>query len=256
MATICKWASRRGIAIVEDCCHTFGTRVHGRLCGTFGKFAFMSGQWNKPFPTGLGGMLLVNDPELAEKVEALIAAEATPPGRLRNAQLALQILLYERLVTPQTTAVMTAAYRALNTLGLVAGSSSVQELSGVMPDGYFSTMAPAQIHKGLRELARIGENIRHRTELTRHYHREVPRLGFCGVAVEGVEELPLVRYPVRMANKAEVLRKAARRGFEIGSWFEVPLHPAGTRMEDFGYLSRMCPRVNGLAGRLSICRRT
>ena len=57
MAAIGDWTSRRGIPSIEDCCHSFGTKTNGRLCGTFGKFAFMSGQWNKPFSTGLGGML-------------------------------------------------------------------------------------------------------------------------------------------------------------------------------------------------------
>ena len=67
MTAVERWAGARGIPVVEDCCHTFGTSVDGRLCGTFGSFAFMSGQWSKPFSTGLGGMLLMNDAALAAR---------------------------------------------------------------------------------------------------------------------------------------------------------------------------------------------
>ncbi len=235
------WAESRGIPIIEDCCHSFGSRFNGRLCGTFGSFAFMSGQWNKPFSTGLGGILLVNDDALAERAADILKREARRPSRMKSLLLAAQILAHRWLVRPQTAAVMTSVYRAMTKLGLVAGSSSNKELRGAMPDGYLSTMAPCQIRKGVREMARIEKNIAHRIELTRYYHRELPRLGFAPLSANVPEGLPLVRYPMRVANKQEVLAKAKTQCVEIGSWFETPLHPEGTRMEDFGYREGMCP---------------
>ena len=237
------WAKARGIAVIEDCCHTFGTRVRGELCGTLGAFAFMSGQWNKPFSTGLGGMLLVNDDSLAERVERILSREANQPGRLKQLTLYLQILAFELLVTPATVARVTKLYRSLNKRGLVIGSSSEQELQGGIPSGYLTTMAGCQVRKGIRELARIEDNIEHRKRLTALYHRELPEIGFATLPRALQHGLPLLRYPVRVANKTEVLRKAEKQRLEVGSWFEIPLHPAGTRMEDFGYHSGTCPQA-------------
>ncbi|MCE5303106.1 MAG: DegT/DnrJ/EryC1/StrS family aminotransferase [Planctomycetaceae bacterium] len=241
MAAIQAWAAPRNIAIIEDCCHSFGSKIDGRLCGTFGQFAFMSGQWNKPFSTGLGGMLLVNDPTLAEAVEQLVEKELKQPHSKTNLILRCQIAAYDLLVRPSTAMLLTLIYRALNRLGVVKGSSSTQELRGEMPSDYFTAMAPCQIRRGLREIARIDENIRHRTELTAFYHGELPKIGFTPLDVPGIERQPLLRYPVRVANKAEIVKLAVRKGVEIGSWFECPLHPEGTRQEDFGYRSGMCP---------------
>jgi dTDP-4-amino-4,6-dideoxygalactose transaminase len=92
-------------------------------------------------------------------------------------------------------------------------------------------------------MARIQENIQHRKELTGFYQRELPKIGFAPLAGNGVGEWPLLRYPVRVQNKDEVLSQAVRRGVEIGSWFEVPLHPAGTRMADFDYQEGICPQA-------------
>jgi len=237
------WAQSEAVFVIEDCCHTFGGRVNGRLCGTLGSLAFMSGQWNKPFPTGLGGMLLVNDPKLAEKVEQILERQAHRPGTLRNLMLRAQILLFEAFVKPRTAARITRFYRFLNRYGLVIGSSSNQELQGRMPDGYLSLMAPCQRRKGSRELARIEENIRHRKTLTRYYSEKLPEIGFAPLRSPDEQPLPLLRYPVRVANKHELLRESLKRRVEIGSWFEAPLHPAGTRMEDFGYRPGMCPEA-------------
>jgi perosamine synthetase len=241
MPAISDWVGRRGIPMIEDCCHTFGTKIGGRLCGTLGEFAFMSGQWNKPFSTGLGGLTLVNNPALAGAVECLVKSELKQPGRLTDLVLRCQITAHDWLVRPATAMLLTLVYRGLNYAGLVKGSSSPGELKGVMPDDYFTAMAPCQVRRGLRELARIDENIRHRIAMTAFYHRELPKIGFSPLRVSAVEETPLLRYPVRVANKAEVLRRAVRKSVEIGSWFECPLHPEGTRQEDFGYRDGLCP---------------
>jgi perosamine synthetase len=263
MAAIERWTAPRRIPIIEDCCHSFGTTIDGRLCGTFGRFAFLSGQWNKPFSTGLGGMLVVNDPALADAVEQLVERELAQPSRRANLVLRCQIAAHDFFVRPTTAMRLALAYRALNRLGMVKGSSSSKELGGLMPADYFTAMAPCQIRRGLREMARIDQNIRHRTEMTAFYHGELSRIGFAPLDVPGVERMPLLRYPVRVANKWDLLRLAIRRAVEIGSWFERPLHPRKTRHEDFGYEEGMCPEaeraareVVNLPTHLRVSRRT
>ncbi len=242
MAAIRPLARSRGMALIEDCCHLFGTRIEGQRAGTFGAFAFMSGQWNKPFSTGLGGMLLVNDPSLAERVNALVAQEAFRPGAFKNLLLRVQMIAFDWLVNPSSSGIVRELYRALGRLGLVVGSSSVGELRGEKPGGYFSTMAVSQVRRGLRELARIEENLSHRARLIAFYHHELPRIGFAPLPAANLD-LPLLRYPVRVANKQEVLQRGRTSNVEIGSWFESPLHPGSTVMEDFGYRAGMCPQA-------------
>jgi len=200
MTPLGQWAASRGVPVIEDGCHCFGSKVGGRLCGTFGAFAFMSGQWNKPFTTGLGGMLLVNDSALAERVAQIIDTEALVPGTLKNFVLFAQILAHKLLVRPSTAIAVMWLYRALNRLGLAVGSSSQEELSGKMPKRYLATMAACQVRQGLREMAEIEANIRHRVRLTAFYQAELPRFGFAPLPASVVEGLPLLRYPVRVDN--------------------------------------------------------
>jgi len=252
---IFKWAEELSLPLIEDCCHSFGSKTEGKLCGTLGSFSFMSGQWNKPFSTGLGGMLLVNDMQLAEKVDRVMDERSVPSGIPRNMLLRFQILVFEALVNPRTAGKITKLYRFLNKLGLVVGSSTEGELIGEMPDDYLQEMAPCQTKKGLRELARISQNIEQRGKLTAFYHERLQDTGFTPLNDALVADQPLLRYPVRVSNKNEVVEAAENRGFEIGTWFESPLHPEGTRLEDFGYIPGMCPRRKGHAGRSSICPR-
>ncbi|MEW6249600.1 MAG: DegT/DnrJ/EryC1/StrS family aminotransferase [Planctomycetota bacterium] len=232
---------RHGIALIEDCCHTFGGRSNVRLLGTFGQAAFFSGQWNKPFSTGLGGLALVHDAGLAGKVRA-VQAECDSPGHGAAFMLAAQLLVYELLIYPRTTALATRTFRWLTHKGLVVGSSSAAEFEPQMPAGYARGPAGVQCRLGRQEIGRVAANLAHRASVVRTYAAEVARLGYAQpVLAPESEPLPLLRFPLRVANKAEALAQAVHHGVEIGSWFECPLHPAETDQAEFGYQDGMCP---------------
>ncbi len=239
-------AEPRGIPIIEDCCHTFGGKLDGQFLGAFGDAAFFSGQWNKPFVTGVGGLALVHDSDLAERVAAE-QASYPPPGTKQAFMLAAQLLAYETIVFPSVTPLITRMFRWMTAKGLVVGSSSSAEFEPVMPEGYARGPAPIQSRLGRAEIGRIGRNLSRRSHATQRYIRELPKLGYAVPPVEDYPEAMILRFPVRTANKPEALDQASRHGVEIGSWFECPLHPIETDQEAFGYVDGTCPAAEKAA---------
>ena len=233
-------ADQHGIALIEDCCHTFGGRWDGQLLGTFGKAAFFSGQWNKPFYTGLGGLALVHDEELARRVKAE-QARYPAPSRKAAFMLASQLLVYETIVYPTTTAMLTRMFRWMTQKGWVVGSSNKAEFDVVTPPNYALSAIPVQCRWGRRQLIRIQANIAHRFKTAERYFEELPKLGYTVPRLPAGADMPILRFPLRVANKDEALAKAADYGVEIGSWFECPLHPKETDQAAFGYRDGDCP---------------
>jgi dTDP-4-amino-4,6-dideoxygalactose transaminase len=246
VAEIKQIAGRYGIPLIEDCCHTFGGRLDGRLLGTFGKAAFFSGQWNKPFSTGLGGVAIVHDAGLAQKVRELQTQMPLPTVRA-SVMLAGQLLTHEAIVWPSTSARITRAFRWMSRGGFVVGSSSKAEFGVIMPEGYAMQSAAVQCRLGRIEVGRIEENRQHRQWVTRHYLQVLASLGYPMPDWKDLDELMILRLPLRVANKQEALAKAAQYGVEIGSWFECPLHPAETDQEAFGYHPGDCPNAERAA---------
>jgi perosamine synthetase len=242
MDAILKWSEKNNVPIIEDCCHAFGSKYKGRLCGTFGVASFFSGQWNKPFSSGLGGMVLINEASLVPKMEN-VYAQTDDVTFLENIRLKVQIIAYNLIVSPRTNALITQLYRFLSQFGLTIGSSSPEELTGSMPPGYFQKMAPCQIEEGSRNLQQISTSIALRKINTAVYSEELTKIGFLPLQSDTDCEEVILRYPIRVANKNEVLRKALDHHLEIGSWFEVPLHPDGTDMAALGYREGMCPEA-------------
>jgi dTDP-4-amino-4,6-dideoxygalactose transaminase len=71
MDAIGEIAERHGLAVVEDAAHAPGASLGGRMCGTLGRVGCFSFFSNKNLPVGEGGMIVTDEPELAERLRLL-----------------------------------------------------------------------------------------------------------------------------------------------------------------------------------------
>lgn len=241
-------AQKHNITVIEDCCLALGSRYKGKLLGTFGKASYFSFQWNKPMTTGLGGMAVCHDPALAEAIEELCVNELRPVPFKRQMILAAQLMVYRAVIYPRTTALAQNIFRWLSRKGLAIGSSSNRELEGVqMADDFFMGMSNIQARAGLRQLARLDQNIRHRKEMASLYNELLTQRGWKIAHLPDYMGPVLVRYPVRITEKWRAVDEAAKAGLELGTWFESPLHPKETKLELYGYQPGMCPEAEKAA---------
>ena len=241
MDAIMDIARGRGIPVVEDCCLAMGSKYRDKLCGTFGVAAYFSFQWNKPFTTGIGGMVATSNTELADKIRDLCAAELAAPRFKTTLLLSLQRLVYRLLVYPKTTVMAQSLFRWLTRKGVVVGSFSTSEFLPEMADDFFMAMGAGQARTGLRQLKKIDANIQHRRTMRHIYDELLEQAGFSVPQIPEHFDPSLVRYPVRVNDKQRAIAKAPGRRVELGTWFECPLHPIETPMHLYGYTEGMCP---------------
>jgi perosamine synthetase len=64
-------AERHDLLVIEDCAQSHGATVRGRMTGSFGHLACFSFYANKIVTTGEGGMVVTDDPDLAERLRYL-----------------------------------------------------------------------------------------------------------------------------------------------------------------------------------------
>ncbi|MHC4628252.1 MAG: DegT/DnrJ/EryC1/StrS family aminotransferase, partial [Planctomycetota bacterium] len=244
MEGIMNIAERRGIAVIEDCCLAFGSRYKGKMVGTLGLAGYFSSQWNKAYTTGLGGMVITSDTKIAERIESLRADEMCPPSGSEVLMLSAQLMIYRLFVYPRTTALARRVFRYLASRGAAVGSSNASEYRPVKADDFFKTLSGAQARSGLGGLRRIDRNIAHRLSMALCYDRLLADKGFKARSYDGAIMRPvMVRYPLRIKEKAKALEQAAREGIELGSWFECPLHPIETPLASYDYQIGMCPEA-------------
>ncbi len=244
MDAILEIANRHNITVIEDCCLALGSTYKGKLAGTFGKATYFSFQWNKPYTTGLGGMAVCYDDNLAENIAQLCEKELVQPCFKETAMLAAQLMVYRMFIYPRTTALAQSLFRWLTKKGIVVGSSSTAEFEPAKADDFFKAMSCIQSSSGLKQLKKVEQNISHRKEMAQLYDKLLREKGWSIRRYDKSTMDPvMVRYPVRIIEKDKALEVAAKAGIELGSWFECPLHPIETPLEAYDYKVGMCPEA-------------
>jgi dTDP-4-amino-4,6-dideoxygalactose transaminase len=244
MDAIMNIGNRDAIPVIEDCCLALGSKYKGKIVGTLGRVAYFSFQWNKPYTTGLGGMAITNDPQLADRIEALLQSQICRPSSKETFMLWAQLVMYRLFIYPRTTALAQRLFRYLTKKGAVVGSSSSREFQPMMAADFFKGIGSVQARSGLRQLKKIEQNIRHRKEIAELYDKLLEQKGWQSRNYDrSVIEPVMVRYPVRIAEKNGALAQASKVGVELGSWFECPLHPIETPLSAYDYEIGMCPQA-------------
>jgi perosamine synthetase len=80
-------ADQHGLPIIEDAAEMHGQTYKGRPCGSFGAISTFSFYPNKHITTGEGGMLVTDDPGLAERCRSLRNLCFIPEQRFVHEQL-------------------------------------------------------------------------------------------------------------------------------------------------------------------------
>ena len=79
MDALMKIAKRHDLVVIEDCAESHGATVRGRKTGSFGVMGCFSFYANKIITTGEGGMVVTDNPELAERIRLLRNLAFTKP---------------------------------------------------------------------------------------------------------------------------------------------------------------------------------
>ncbi len=243
---IMRWARGKGIAVVEDCAHVLGSRYRAadgtwRAVGTAGDAAFFSSQWTKPVSTGLGGWVFTSNPQLEASVRRFHDEECVRPSFGESSLLALQVAAREVFSCSWAFWLAKSAYQKLYRRGLLVGTSSCEELRGEKDAQYAKRMSGLQ-HWLLRRRMAAAAVVGHRRRLKRIYDAALAAAGLPIVDVPDYADAVLLRYPVRIANKARAIAEARRRWIELGDWYRQPVDPPGESCDNsFGYVNGTCP---------------
>lgn len=87
MDPLLEMAERFSIAVIEDAAEAHGAEYKGKRCGSFGSLGCFSFYANKIITTGEGGMVVTDDPHLADKARRLKDLAHAPGKRFLHTDL-------------------------------------------------------------------------------------------------------------------------------------------------------------------------
>jgi perosamine synthetase len=244
-------ARRRGLPMIEDCCHVFGSTYRNENLGTAGAAAFWSYEWGKPIIAGLGGEVRFNDPSLQVSADASYALQFRSAPARKSAVIAAQYLAHALLYSPGRYWAVRRAFRVLGRTGFLQSSYNPIGPGVAIADDFHWRMCgfSGKRLKSAREdaLAFLPERENQIARYARGLHADAYRRAIVPANSRAVYS----RFPIFVSRKSQLLNAAHSSNLELADWFTTPVHPlAGRDLQLVKYAAGSCPRAEAAADSL------
>lgn len=234
-------AKEKSIYTIEDCTHGFGGYYNGKPNGSYCDAAFFSTQWNKPFSTGIGGFLIINNDLIRDKIND-IEKEKIKVHLGEQIILELLILFKKYFINSYTQSGFVKLFRFLSKRNLIIGSNQGYELNKpIMPKDYFKDISAIQIQTGLKNLKHLPELNSLRKKNAMDYTRFLKSNFKTYVNEEFFNNHLFLKYPLLVKNKESFIESAHKAKIILGDWFLSPLHPIKYNLHYWGFNEEIFP---------------
>lgn len=154
---ICEIADAHSIYLIEDCAHGIAATYDGKKIGSYGDASIFSFNFDKPFSTGSGGVLAVNNPALSEYAQTIVLG--SPRMTLQDETVILQALVLQHYLTDERFYTSFLAFDFASDL-LRTSSRLVVQARNALVDGEllrFENEVVGQISKRKGQLRWVGK---------------------------------------------------------------------------------------------------
>lgn len=242
---ICAVCRAKGAVVVEDCAGALGTRMNGRLAGTFGDFAFFSLNASKLVTApAMGGFAIANRPGgIGRLKQSVHLAPCTAKYKIRSLMKSLALCLYKNAFLHDVLA-RTRRKAGRKKTHVEAGTyAPKKEWLG----GYMNPFCDWQAKTVLRQFQRIDALLAERKRMFDVYmdvFRECRRqTGFDNAPTGN-------RFPLCVEDRREVVSLFRARGIATASGFDHFVCP-GDHVRELELAGRILylPFGNGFTGK-------
>jgi len=243
------------IPLIEDCAHTFKSKINGQEVGSWGVASFFSFEWGKPLIAGIGGSLASKDDVLIDSLQKDYKL-LSEPGLILNLRSLMQIIAFKMLYHPRVYWILKDIFHLLSKYGVTIGNYSAVEDQGVPVVSQDFGMKMPLINRLLLNysLSRLEKDIIHRKTISDYCFKVFSRLGKESVNLPFHSEsadIYYARFPVLVEDKKGLLQAARKYRYEISGWYETPVHPLdGKQLNSVGYAKNDCPNAEKMCGSL------
>jgi len=228
-----------GAKIIEDCAHSLDCSWNNQKLGTWGEGA-----------VGQGGMLTVNSNRLLIEVDRQIERFVAPASKKSELILTCLRLVYHPFSQSRLDCYLGYNYSRLRNM-LRFREKSFLKNGFPSCEGYVRLAGEMKAKAGLKQLENWHKLQQIRLQNTAMIEESFSDAGLSLWPRELQANITMMRYPLRVYKKWEIVHQAGIRGLDIAGWYSSPVHPLGAGdLAKVDYHQGSCPRAEGTIERL------
>jgi hypothetical protein len=195
-------------------------------------------------------MLTVNSSALLEKVDRQIERFAAPASEKSDFIQACLRRAYHPFSNSRLDVYLGYQYSRFRSMLHFKGKSFLK--AGIPPcEGYVRLAGEMKAKAGLIQLENLPKLHQLRLQNTAMIEESFSDAGLSLWPKQPQADITLMRYPLRVYKKWEIVHQAGIRGLDIAGWYVSPVHPlAANDLAKVDYHTGSCPRAEGTIERL------
>lgn len=247
-----KLAEEHSLYVIEDCAVSLGSRYQGQLTGTFGDAAIFSFELSKTITACRGGLLIIN----TNKHQAITKLEkfyqSVPEQSKKYAgnilfQLGLSGLLYRPIIYNLGKYAIGVMFKA----GLFKMSTPDPEKKAKITDNYLIKLSNQQATLLSRQWKRLKQIKKHSRDTCNYFYENMKNIpGVIPFPIRDDMSLNLIRYPLIVENRQDLIDVFRKHNVELGLWFTAPISSPQINHKVFGYVSGICPEAEKVSKKM------
>lgn len=254
MVKILEIAKQNSLILIEDCAHSLGSEYYKQKVGTFGKAAFFSFSRDKIISSVYGGMVVTNDPSLAEKLQQA-QDKFEYPSYCWILQQLMHPILMNFLILPFYKILLGKILLVLSQwLHILSKAVHWKEKQGRKPSYFPKRMPNALAALALNQFKKLDAFYEHRRNLADFYYNELKISSFeveknlsSGSLNFAGRKHSFLRFTIKHPAAHRIIKKAWSRNILIGDWYTSPIAPDDTKLNKMGYELGICPKAEKLS---------
>lgn len=238
------------IILIEDCALSVGSVRNGIQVGSIGDAAIFSMELSKTISTGWGGVLIVRNKDLVEKVR-MKYQKVKEPGFRKTIIDILQTIVVSVCYNP-------IIYNLIGKYVIYIGynkkifrvSTTNNEIQGIIDDNFIVKLSGAQSWLAVIQWKRLYEIRQVYNDNFNILYKHMKKLGFEIPGTFSNNDLTVTpRISFLVKDQASAMTFFAEHGIELGLWFNGPLSPKPSS-DKFNYSNEKYPCAGQIAGQV------
>jgi len=227
------------VMIIEDLAHSLGSSFKGRKLGINGDATILTFGIEKVISSVRGGAGIIFNKDAMDKMMVEYLALPSFPRGLTF--IALLNPIFWWLVLPVYYfgfGVFTLGRMKVflaHRIGLLGRMIEKSEYGGSKPKWMPAKISPALAELGLNQWKKMKKLNTHRENISKIYSQEL------GVNYDGATSL--LRFPVLVKNRAELIKTTKAKGIVLGDWYKKILYAPQETLDHLGYKAGSCPNA-------------
>ncbi|GIW65598.1 MAG: hypothetical protein KatS3mg094_117 [Candidatus Parcubacteria bacterium] len=228
--------------IIENLAHSFGAKFNSYYLGNFGDIALISFGRSKVISSIFGGVLIINDKQLAEEFKNYYK-ELDYPSKSFIIKCLIYALNMGHLRNNFTIYGKYLMY-LIRKLNLAVLEISTKEKNGLTENYSIKKLPNSFAIIALNQLKKIFKFSDHRKKISKIYIKE----GLIPYGeVYNEAEYYYLRLPLTNVKPQKLIDSLKKYNIYLGNWYNSALAPLTRRLDRFGYYYGMCPNAEKLA---------